>query len=107
MWAQPKILKTAIIPIKAVCWRKKTDGKTTLSSYFWKKVEEGSAPTVSWKILEANLPTYNPVSRVCRLCLREMFNITLNPHLATLNSRREIFAHCRHMRWKLIVDPPD
>ena len=80
---------------------------TTLSTHFWIKDENGENPVVSWKILESNIHTFNPVTKSCKLCLREKFNIVLNPHLATLNSRHEIFAHCRHMGSKLIDKKPD
>ena len=86
---------------------KNPDRSTTLSSYFWKEKEEGRDPEVSWKILEANIPTFDPVTKTCQLCLREKFNIILNPHLANLNSRNEAYSHCRHMGSKLIDRPPD
>ena len=80
---------------------------TTLSTHFWTEKDLGGEPRVSWKILESNIPDFNPVTRTCKLCLREKFNIVLNPHLATLNSRHEMFSHCRHMGSKLIGKPPD
>ena len=86
---------------------KNPKGSTTLSTYFWKEKEDGGDPDVSWKILESNISTFNPVTKTCNLCLREKYNIVLNPHLASLNSRQEIFAHCRHMGSKLIGKPPD
>jgi hypothetical protein len=86
---------------------KNPKGPTTLSTYFWQVKEEVGDPDVSWKILESNISTFNPVTKTCNLCLREKYNIVLNPHLASLNSRQEIFAHCRHMGSKLISKPPD
>ena len=83
------------------------NNSTTLSTYVWKEREEGREPLVSWKILEKNVPLYNPVTRGCKLCLREKFNIAFNPHLATLNSRNEIFGHCRHIEEMLVGQPPD
>ena len=80
---------------------------TTLSSYVWEEKDAGTDPKVSWKILESNVPLYNPVNRKCRLCLREKFNIAFNKNQATLNSRNEIFGHCRHIQEKLIEQPPD
>ena len=86
---------------------KREEGKTTLSTHFWKEIEAGGAPTIQWRVVESNIPLFNPVTKTCRLCIREKFNIVLNPHLASLNSRQEMFAHCRHMRAKLIGKPPD
>ena len=79
---------------------------TTLSTYVWKEKEEGREPLVSWKILEKNVPLFNPVTRGCKLCLREKYNIAFNPHLATLNSRNEIFGDCMHIQEMLVGQPP-
>ena len=92
---------------KATLTVHKPEGNTTLSTHFWKEKEAGRDPEVKWKILEKNISTYNPVTKICRLCIREKFNIVLNPHLATLNSRQEIFAHCKHKELKVIGKPPD
>ena len=86
---------------------RRKEGATTLSTYFWQQKDLGTDPTVSWKILEKNIPTFNRINNTCRLCLREKFNIVINSTLATLNARNEIFSHCRHMRSKLIGRPPD
>ena len=59
--------------------------KITLYTHFWKEKEEGRDPTVEWKFLEKNIPLFNPVTGICRLCTREKFNILLNPTQATLN----------------------
>ena len=78
----------------------------TLQTIFGHKKNQGKEPTVSWKYLERNVPVYNPISKKCMLCLREKYNILLKPNEATLNSRQEIFAHCRHMQAELIGGPP-
>jgi hypothetical protein len=84
-----------------------SNGKTTISTHFWKEKDAGRDPKVKWKILEKNIPSYIPVTKICRLCICEKFNIVMNPQLATLNSRQEIFAHCRHKEPKLIGKPPN
>ena len=86
---------------------KKPEKPTTLSTYFWKEMEAGREPTVRWKILEKNIPDFNPLTGKCQLCIREKYNIVMNTHLCTLNSRQEMFAHCRHKKPKLIDLPPD
>ena len=78
------------------------EGHTCLTTQFWKRKNAGKNPVVTWKYLERNVPTYNPVAKRCKLCLREKFNIVLRPNLASLNSRQEIFGHCRHMEFELI-----
>ena len=70
---------------------KSAEGKITLYTHFWKEKEEGRNPTVEWKFLEKNIPLFNPVNGICKLCTREKFNILLNPNQATLNSRQENF----------------
>ena len=51
---------------------KNPKNSTTLSTYVWKEKEEGREPLVSWKILEKNVPLFNPVTRECKLCLRKV-----------------------------------
>ena len=81
-------------------------GGGTLQKFFWKQKNAGKDPIVTWKYLERNVPIYNPISKKCMLCLREKFNILLKPDLATINSRQEKFAHCRHIHAELIGGPP-
>ena len=49
-----------------------------MSTYFWKK-EEGKEPEVSWKFLEKNIPDFNPITGICKLCTREKHQIVFNP----------------------------
>ena len=79
---------------------------TTLSTHFLKEKEAGNNPTLSWKFLKTNIPTFNPVTEICRLCTSEIFQILFKPESATLNSRNEIFSACRHKKAELLV-PPD
>ena len=71
------------------------------------ELKEPRNPKVTWKFLEKNVPIFNPITNKCRLCLREKFNIILRPSEATLNSRQEIFAHCKHLQSELICVAPD
>ena len=77
--------------------QKKPDGSITLYQHFWKEKEGGKEPKIEWKILERNIPSFNPVNNTCKLCLREKFRIAFHPNEATLNLRTEIFGHCRHI----------
>ena len=83
------------------------ENSTTLSTHFWKEVAAGTEPKVSWKIIEKNIPTFNPITGKCQLCTREKFNIVLRPELASLNLRQEVFSSCRHKDGKLLVKAPD
>ena len=84
-----------------------SENSTTLSTHFWNELAENRSPKVTWKILEKNIPTYNPVTGICKLCIREKFNIVFRPELATLNLRHEIFSSCRHKKGKLLIKTPD
>ena len=83
------------------------EGQTTLSRYVHLKRDQGLNPIVTWKYLETNIPDFNPVTGICKLCTREKFQIVLNPSVATINHRTEIFSFCRHKPLYLIGDPPD
>ena len=67
----------------------------------WECKERGSTYKVSWKILDRGQP-FNPVTKVCKLCVRERFWIIRKPHLATLNHRQEIGTFCPHVRSSLL-----
>jgi hypothetical protein len=84
-----KIFKKRFGKHKATLTVYKPDGNTALSTHFWQEKEAGRDPKVKWKILEKSIPTCIPETKICRLCIREKFNIVMNPHLATLNSRQE------------------
>ena len=74
---------------------KKEEGSITLYNHFWK--EKGNQ-WLSGK--------FNPVTEICRLCTREKFTIVMCPEKSTLNSRQELFSHCKHKKSRLIGKPP-
>ena len=75
--------------------------ETVLSSHIWECKGRGSTCTVDWKVLDRG-QLFNPVTKTCKLCVRERFYIIRKPHLATLNQRQEIGAHCPHVVMSLI-----
>ena len=75
--------------------------KSSLAGHIWKLKDEGRQYTLKWRTL-ARLPTYNPSTNSCRLCLCEKFTIMFKPELASLNQRDEFFTHCRHREAKLL-----
>ena len=77
---------------------------TTLSGHVWKKKEEGELPEVKFEIIGRATP-YSPITGVCNLCTAEKFEIIFNSSLYTLNSRQELYAHCRHKSSKLLIKP--
>ena len=76
--------------------------KTTLSRYVLKLEEEGKQYSTKWEILD-RAPTFNPVTKKCRLCLKEIYYIIFRPDSASLNSRNELFNTCRHRRTDLLL----
>ena len=49
---------------KATLTEYKPEWNTTLSNYFWKVKEAGRDPQVKWKMLEKNIATYNPMTKI-------------------------------------------
>ena len=76
--------------------------KTTLSHHILKLEEEGKHCTTKWVILD-RAPTFNPVTKKCRLCLKEIYYIMFRPDSASLNSRNELFNTCMHRRTDLLL----
>ena len=79
----------------------KQKNSTKLSKHIWWLKSNNIAYQLEWKIL-GKAKSYNPVTRVCRLCLLEKYFIMYKPETATLNSRDEIFNPCRH-KWKFML----
>ena len=79
------------------------DNKTRLSTHINKLKEENKNYQLKWEILD-RAPTHNPVSRKCRLCLKEIYYIIFRPDSASLNSRNELFNTCRHRTQKLLTN---
>ena len=75
---------------------------TTLSTYMWKQKGEGKSPKIDWKVISRASP-FSPITGLCNLCTTEKWNIIFKPKIATLNSRKELFAHCRHKEDQLLV----
>ena len=82
------------------------ENSTTLSTHFLNQKTAGLNPKLTWKFLKTNLPSFNPVTKKCILCITEKFFILYKPNEASLNSRSEIFSACRHKKSELLV-PPD
>ena len=90
--------------------------KTTLADYIWdlqcpdRCYERGEDECqnsieyeITWKIL-ARAPGYNPVTGMCRLCLKESFFILFHPETASLNKKNEIYQSCKHKYFKFLAD---
>ena len=77
--------------------------KTKLATHVW-NLKDSRPPvsySIKWKIIDKGKP-YNPVTGVCRLCLKEKYHILYNKQYSSLNSRDEVFGHCPHEREHLL-----
>ena len=57
--------------------------------------------TTNWRILD-RAPTFNPITRKCRVCLKEKFYIMYDKSGSSLNKRQEVFNTCMHRKSKLL-----
>ena len=73
--------------------------------YMWgvEECENSIEYEITWKIL-ARAPGYNPITGMCRLCLKESFFILFHPKTASLNKKTEIFQGCKHKMFKFLAD---
>ena len=74
---------------------------TTLSTHLWKLKDKNKQYNVNWKLID-RAPDFNPITRKCRLCLKEKFYIIFQPEGASLNTRSELYSTCRH-RLRLLL----
>ena len=75
---------------------------TTLSNYVRKLKRENTPYTINWAIIKRAAP-YNPITKICRLCICEKFHILFHPEDASLNQRSEFFSKCWHKGKHLLV----
>ena len=94
--------------------KKGTSNKgTTLSKYIWTLKDPDDCNlepcpnkiewTIEWKIL-ARAKGYNPITGVCRLCLKECYFLLFKTETASLNKRCEIFTPCPHRKFKFLAN---
>ena len=78
---------------------------TTLAKHVWDlKLKHNVTPTLKWCILKCVAP-YSNITKKCRLCLQEKFEILSypNPH-ELLNKRSELVSKCCHMNKFLLAN---
>ena len=77
--------------------------KSKFSLHVWDLKDRGVNHEIQWKLID-RAPTYNPVIKKCRLCLKEIFFIMYRKHSSTLNKRSEVFNTCRHRTQDLLIN---
>ena len=93
---------TDIMNIQGTAMTEK-EGETTLSKHIWDLKDENENYDTRWSLVDRASP-FNPVSRKCRLCLKEIFYIIFEPETATLNKRSELYSTRRHRLKGLLVN---
>ena len=68
---------------------------TTLSAYVRSLKRDNIPHNITWSIVKRAAP-YNPITKICRLCICEKAHILFHPEDATLNQRSEFFSKCWH-----------
>ena len=84
--------------------RHKQNIQTSLSKYVWELKDQGIQPKITWKIIDRGKP-FSPITGTCQLCTKEKLYIMYRQDLAELNSKSEIFNHCRHIKSALLFKP--
>ena len=77
--------------------------KTKLAAHIWNLKDERPPAryNIKWRIIDKGKPV-NPVTGVCRLCLKEKYHILYNREDCSLNTRDELFGHCPHKKEHLL-----
>ena len=76
---------------------------TTLSVYVRRLKRDNIPYNIKWEIVKRAAP-YNPITKMCRLCISEKQHILFHPEDATLNQRSEFFSKCWHKDKHLLAN---
>ena len=79
----------------------KNRNNTSLSAHVWELKDKNLNYSLKWDFIET-AQTFNPITKKCRLCLKEKFHIMYNRPSSSLNKRQEIFNTCRHRKQRLL-----
>ena len=75
--------------------------KTALSAHIWGLKDRNIDYEVKWR-LKYRGTDFNPLTKKCRICLKEKYFIMYHRDGSSLNKRSEVFNTCRHRRSKLL-----
>ena len=76
---------------------------TSLSKHIWSLKDQGIDYSITFKQVD-RAPAYNPVTGVCRLCLKEKYYIMFEPDGASINQKSEFYSICMHKFKHLLCD---
>ena len=83
--------------------KRKLQHATTLSSYIWNLKDNNINYNIKWKTVD-RAPKFNPITKKCRLCIKEKYFIIFQPDGAKLNDRSELYSTCRHRTQQLLCN---
>ena len=75
--------------------------KSRLAEHVWSLKDNNKNFNIEWKLIDRS-SAYNPITKKCRICLKEKSQIMYNREGSTLNKRHEVFNTCRHRHQKLL-----
>ena len=76
---------------------------TTLSAYVRNLTRDNIPHNIKWEIVKRAAP-FNPITKICRLCISEKLHILFHPEDSTLNQRSEFFSKCWHKGTHLLAN---
>ena len=77
-------------------------GQTSLSNHIQELKSQNIDFDLNWKILDRGTP-FSPESKVCNLCTKEKYHILFQSEMSLLNSKSEMYSHCRHIQSRLLI----
>jgi hypothetical protein len=69
----------------------------------WEVKDSGTEHEITWDFID-RAPSFIPITKKWRLCLKEKYHIMYSPTSSKLNKRNEIFSTCRHRKQKLLIN---
>ena len=80
-----------------------SEHSSTLSSHIWRLKDNNDNYDIKWNIV-GRASEFNPVTKKCRLCIKEKYHIIFQPEGAALNERSELYSTCRHRKKLLLAN---
>ena len=69
--------------------------KNSFSTHIWGLKRKRINFELTWRILAKSKP-YSPSTKMCELCVKEIYFILFEKNKASLNKRKEFFGSCLH-----------
>ena len=82
---------------------RKLEHDTALSTHIWNLKDNNHGYQIQWSVV-GRAPRFNPITKKCKLCIKEKYHIIFEPEGALLNKRSELFSTCRHRLRDLLLN---